>query len=453
VRTRVASAIVRFALAAVLLPFALDWRSPLLASLRPWALAGVIIVPSALVVAGILSLRLSARPMLRALDWLALLTAALALVFALTPEIRFHLLRHHVLNADAAALEKLGRHVIVGYRDLAEIRELVRRRAIAGVFISATNVRGLSAAEVGRQIAAMQEIRRDQHQPPLWIATDQEGGNIARLSPPLARPPRISEILAHNPGRTAGLSAVRQSAREQGRELAGLGVNLNFAPVVDVDHGLVNPEDWFTHIHQRAISNDPAVVAAAADAYCDGLREAGVHCTLKHFPGLGRVFADTHRGGASLDVAPHELEQTDWVPFRALMARPEAFTMLGHVTLTTIDREHPVSFSQAVVASLLRGDWHYDGVLITDDFSMDAVYRSRAGVAEAAVAAINAGVDLVLVSYDTDQYYAVMHGLLAAQRDGRLQPEALRQSDERLSRAAGTSAQPRSSARRQPGVG
>src|SRR5262249_35054657 len=162
--------------------------------------------------------------------------------------------------------------------------------------------------------------------------------------------------------------------------------------------GIVNPGDWFTHIHQRAISNDPEVVAVAAGAYCDGLNEAGVRCTLKHFPGLGRVFADTHRGAASLEAAPDELEQTDWVPFRTLMARPDAVTMLAHVTLTALDRENPVSFSRAAVAKLLRGDWHYGGLLVTDDFSMGAVYRSRDGIAEAAVAAINAGVDLVLVS-------------------------------------------------------
>jgi beta-N-acetylhexosaminidase len=299
-------------------------------------------------------------------------------------------------------------------------------------------VRGLSAADVKAQIEAMQAIRRDQHLPPLWIATDQEGGDISRLSPPLPRPPRIADILAGHADRAEGIAAVRQSAREQGRALADLGVNLNFAPVVDVDHGLTNPEDWFTHIHQRAISSDPDIVTAAAGAYCDGLREAGVHCTLKHFPGLGRVFADTHRSGASLDVSPSELEQTDWVPFRALMGQPDAFTMLGHVTLTAIDRAHPVSFSQPAVAKLLRGDWHYGGILVTDDFGMGAVYRSRDGIAEAAAAAINAGVDFVLVSFDTDQFYAVMHGLLAAERDGRLQPEALRQSDERLGRVAGS---------------
>jgi beta-N-acetylhexosaminidase len=281
----------------------------------------------------------------------------------------------------------------------------------------------------------MQEIRRDQHLPPLWIATDQEGGDITRLSPPLPRPPRISEILATHSDRTEAIASVRQSARDQGHALADLGVNLNFAPVVDVDRGLVNATDRFTRIYQRAISNDPDVVTAAAGAYCDGLSEAGVRCTLKHFPGLGRVVADTHLGGADLDVAPGELARTDWVPFRNLMPRTASFTMLSHVTVTALDRTHPASFSAPVV-KLLRRDWHYDGPLITDDFSMGAVYRSRQGLAEAGVAALNAGVDLILVSYDTDQYYMVMHALLAADRDGRLPPEVLRQSDERLSRAA-----------------
>jgi beta-N-acetylhexosaminidase len=442
VRTRLASAIVKFVAAAFLLPFALDWRSPLFASVRPSVLALLIIVPLALVVAGILAFRHSRKPMLRVLDGLALLAAAVALASTLALEARFHLTRHQVLNADPAALEKLGRHLIVGYSNLDDLHALIGRRAVAGVFLSAGNVHGLSADDVRHQIDAMQAIRRDQRLPPLWIAADQEGGDVSRLSPPLPRPPRIADILAHQPDRADGIAAVRQSAREQAHALADLGVNLNFAPVVDLDRGLVNPGDRFTRIHQRAISNDPDLVTAAAGAYCEGLSEAGVRCTLKHFPGLGRVVADTHLTGANLDVAVSELAQSDWVPFRVLMDRPDAFAMLGHVTLTALDRERPVSFSGAAVAGLLRGDWHYRGILITDDFSMGAVYRSRDGLADAAVAAINAGVDLVLVSFDTDQFYTVMHRLLAADREGRLRPEALRQSDERLSRATQTLARP-----------
>jgi beta-N-acetylhexosaminidase len=436
-RTRLVAAVLRLAIAAFLLPFALDWRSPFLMAIRPWALACLIVVPSALIVGGVAALRRHrGQPAaLQLLDAGALMLAALALASTLALEAGFRWTRQHVLDADPAAVEKLGRHLIVGYGDLDEIRALIDRGAVAGVFITARNVQGMSAADVKRLIAAMQDIRRGRHLAPLWIATDQEGGDVSRLSPPLARPPSIAEIVARHSDRAERLAAVREFAVEQGRALADLGVNLNFAPVIDLDHGLVNPDDRLTRIHQRAISSDAGVVADAAGAYCDGLREAGVRCTLKHFPGLGRVFADTHRGSANLDVAESELERTDWVPFRALMGRDDAVTMLSHVTLTALDRDHPVSFSRPIVAGLLRGAWRHDGILITDDFSMGAVYRSRDGVAGAGVEAVNAGVDLILVSYDTDQYYAAMQALLAADRDGTLQAQALQQSERRLSRA------------------
>jgi beta-N-acetylhexosaminidase len=234
VRARIASAIIRLAIAASVLPFALDWRSPLLASVRPAALACLILVSLALIAAGILAIRRRAEHILpRALEGLALLLAVVAFVSTAALELRFHLLRNEVFTAEASAIEKIGRHLIVGYENLDEVHALIRRRAIAGVFISAGNVRGLSAADVRRRIDAMQAIRRDQHLPPLWIATDQEGGDIARLSPPLPRPPRISEILAQHADRAGAIAAVRQSAREQGRALADLGINLNFAPVVE----------------------------------------------------------------------------------------------------------------------------------------------------------------------------------------------------------------------------
>src|SRR5262249_26633459 len=144
----------------------------------------------------------------------------------------------------------------------------------------------------------------------------------------LPRPPSLAEVAAAHASRVARIDAVRQFALQQGRELAGLGVNLNFAPVVDVDHGIINPADRYTQVHQRAISSDPAIVTDVAGAYCAGLAEAGVRCTLKHFPGLGRVFDDTHAGTAELTAQPDELEQSDWIPFRALIGNVNTFTML-----------------------------------------------------------------------------------------------------------------------------
>ena len=136
---------------------------------------------------------------------------------------------------------------------------------------------------------------------------------------------------------------MREFARTQGRELANVGVNINFAPVVDLNYKLINPNDWYTRIFERAISDDPAVVAQVAAWYCSELEKAGVRWTLKHFPGLGRAFEDTHLRDASLTASMAELGDTDWVPFRALMRDSRVFTMLGHMRLTALDKERPVS--------------------------------------------------------------------------------------------------------------
>ena len=286
-------------------------------------------------------------------------------------------------------------------------------------------------------IANLQETRRTQGLPPLWIATDQEGGPVSRLSPPLARMPALAEIVAIHRDAAERLLAVRQYAGRQGRELAALGVNLNFAPVVDLNHGVVNPDDKTSRISTRAISNDPAVVTEVAELYCATLKMTGVHCTLKHFPGLGRVYEDTHKLAADLATSSQELEATDWLPFRQLKEDSAAFTMLGHARLTAIDAERPASFSNAVVKGLLRETWGHKGILITDDFSMGAVMLSREGPAGGAIAALNAGVDLILISYDPDQYFPVMYALLQADREGRLRAESLEASKARLRKAAG----------------
>ncbi|MBI5251737.1 MAG: glycoside hydrolase family 3 protein [Desulfomonile tiedjei] len=430
-------AVLKLSVASALAFLALDWRSPFLAVIRPWALLGFIALPLALIVAERWALRTS-RPrgcVLRVLSALTLILAVLALATTLTLEARFHWVRHQVIHADPDRLERLGRHLIVGYRDLAEVRELVKLRAIAGIFISTRNVLGKSADEVRQEIRSLQNQRKEQGLLSLWIATDQEGGVVSRLSPPLTRLPPISEIVQRYSDISQREQAVREFAGTQGRELAEVGVNLNFAPVVDLNFQVINSNDRFTRIFQRAISGDPGVVTQVAAWYCATLEEAGVRSTLKHFPGLGRVFEDTHLNHANLTTSIDELTKTDWVPFRVLMHQSGAFTMLGHVRLTAIDSERPVSISPPVIAGVLRRDWKHDGVLITDDFSMLAVFRSSAGIDNGSIDALNAGVDVILVSWDSDQYYRVMYALLNADRQGTVDREILQRSDKRLERA------------------
>src|SRR6185295_17646921 len=391
----------------------------------------LIAVRAALIALALRARRRSTSRLRRGLALAILVLAAAALAVVVVLEGRFHWTRRAVLSAEPERLAKLGRHLVVGYRNPAEIDELLARRAIAGVFITARNVEGLSADAIARQVAAWQTIRREQGLPPLWIATDQEGGAVSRLSPPLPHQPPLATVVTGD----AGPEAATAYARLQGRALAAVGVNLNFAPVVDLNHHRVDPGDQYTRVYLRAISGDPQVVAEVAGRYCRGLAEAGVRCTLKHFPGLGRAVGDTHLQSVDLPAPVSELAQSDWIPFRTVM-NEAGMVMLGHVRFTALDAQRPASFSQAVVADLLRTGWGYDGVLITDDFSMRAVYASADGLAEAGVRALNAGVDLILVSYDAPQYFTVMHALLRADRAGRLSAPALAASQRRLDRAA-----------------
>lgn len=424
---------IRLAIAAALLWFALDWRSPVLSAIRPGALSGLVVLPICLIAVDVWTVRPAQRTpaIARAMSVLNMMLAALALTSTLALEARFQWIRHEVLGADPEQLHRLGRHLIVGYRTLDDALDLAARGAIAGVYVGAHNVGDHDVADIRRQIAQLQDVRRRQKLPLLWIATDQEGGPVSRLSPPLRRLPAIGEIAAQQPDAAGRREAIQHYAGQQARDLADLGVNLNLAPVVDLNQRVINPNDHYTRIYQRAISSDPQVVTEVAAAYCESLRAAGVVCTLKHFPGLGRVREDTHQESADLVTSVDELTASDWIPFRSQM-RGTAFTMLGHARLVAIDREHPVSISRAVVGGLLRGDWKHDGVLITDDFCMAAVYRSGDGITGGSIEALNAGVDLILVSWDPDQYYPIMLALLAAGRDGRLQQDAVERSDQRL---------------------
>jgi beta-N-acetylhexosaminidase len=241
----------------------------------------------------------------------------------------------------------------------------------------------------------------------------------------------------------ATLASLRPDTRAQkaeefgrihGQELAALGITTNFAPVLDL-----RPEtkrtrfDFNTLIGQRAISGDPAEVAGVALPYVRGLEASSVGATVKHFPGLGRVRGDTHHFNADLDTPLDELEASDWRPFRDVLAGSRAQLMIGHVTLTAADPDRPASHSKRVVDGIIRQKWNYQGVVITDDLVMGAIYQHN--VCTAVVEAINAGVDLLLVAYDGAQFYRVFACASAGLKQGKLDSVMLRDSEARLKQA------------------
>ena len=347
-------------------------------------------------------------------------------LFALTAcrELEYRQMRDAVLEA-GPAMQAVGAHLVAGYTDLDELRPLAAKGLIGGIYLARRNVRGRDLAAVAADIAELQAIRRRAELPPLIVTADQEGGAVSHLSPLLeALPPLADFVNNRDPA-----SDARAYGERQGRGLANLGVNLNFGPVVDLRPANKPSPERLSNIAARAIASDPQQVADIAGAYLEGLNSVGVRGTLKHFPGLGRVRTDTHLRPAHLTASADDLA-ADWQPFRQLAGHPAAAIMLGHVTLTSLDAEHAASHSPAIVDGLLRQAWGYDGLLITDDLNMGAVYRQ--GIGRVAGEALAAGVDLVLVSYDPRQVYRALVGAAEALAEQRIAPARLAESDRRL---------------------
>jgi beta-N-acetylhexosaminidase len=306
-------------------------------------------------------------------------------------------------------MPEVGRHLMIGWLGLEETRSLAAKNAIAGVFLTHRDFpEGASIADIRNIVDQLQAARRQAGLPALWIATDQEGGPVEKLSPPLPRQPPLARQIA-GLDRDGIIFQVRKYADEQGRFLADAGINMNFAPVVDL---MPNREpgalDLHSRIARRALSADPEIVLLAAQTYVTTMEKYGVRSILKHFPGLGSVPEDTHHFVASLDVPADELASRDWLPFRNVTSTTSAGIMLGHVKLTALDPDNPASCSRAIVHDLLRKQWNSNATLVTDDFSMTPIFHGKGGITVAAEKSMNAGIDIILLSYDAEAVYDLL---------------------------------------------
>ena len=395
-------------------------REPYLHSHRPLdvALFVVLALPAAALLA-------------RARDWgFGVLICGAALWVGIC-EARFWWAWYEVRSAPRAQVESLAAHLMVGFEDWEDARDVALDVGVGGLFVSAHNVRGGTASEIARRIAGLQQARREQGLPPLLVAADQEGGVVSRLSPPLPEQPPLGELVNASTSAVDLEARVRAYASEQARGLRALGISVNLAPVLDLNHGVVVDEDRYTRVYSRALSADPRIAAEVEVTYCDELERGGVRCTAKHFPGLGRVVGDTHLRDAALRTPYAELAASDWIPFRATLEKTGALLMVGHARLSAVDDQAPASLSPRVLA-IVRRDWGFDGVLISDDLTMTAARESELGLTRGPVQSLAGGMDVLLISYDPDLLWPVLAGLLRAVEAGELSLRTLDASRARI---------------------
>ncbi len=253
------------------------------------------------------------------------------------------------------------------------------------------------------------------------VATDEEGGDVTRLHTGEGSPFPGNAAL----GTVDDPALTRRVAASIGTLLAAAGVDLDLAPVVDVNSDPRNPV-----IGVRSFGSDPGLVARHTTAYVDGLQSAGVGACAKHFPGHGDTAVDSHLGLPTVDVGLDVLLARELVPFAAAVQAGTLAVMTSHVLLPALDRDRPATLSPAVLG-LLRGELGFDGLLVSDAVDMAGASAGR-GEPAAAVLALAAGCDLVCLGADKDEadHVAVLDAIVAAVKDGSL-PEA------RLAEAAG----------------
>ncbi len=331
-----------------------------------------------------------------------LLLAALGLLLAPVPQVRADTGSCQPLDDAGLVAQLVGAPVRTTVMD-DELRTMVAQHAGTAVLFG----QAVQDAEQVTALIADLDAAAPAGLPPL-VAVDEEGGRVSRLG--------RAGVTVHLPSareQAAGGTAqqVREGAATLGRQMADLGVDLDLGPVLDVTGAAPD-----TIIGDRSFSADPALAGAYARAFADGLRDGGVATTGKHFPDHGLTTTDTHTASAPVTVSRQQLRDVHLQPYRIALPALDAI-MLSHLRVDALDPTLPVSLSAPAVA-FLRAELGFDGVVMTDDLSMQAV-ADVTDQPTAAVMVVTAGADLVLIGRTADAA-GVHAALLTALQEGEL---------------------------------
>lgn len=298
-----------------------------------------------------------------------------------------------------------------------------QQKPVGGIIYMEENL--LGSEQTTKMLTDMQAIAEETTGLPAFLSVDEEGGTVTRIAKNEAfgvnDVGNMSEI-----GASGDTSKAGQAGVTLGTYLKALGFNVDFAPVADV---LTNPDN--TVIGTRSFGSDPQTVADMVSAELQGLQSQGVYGVVKHFPGHGGTAGDSHEAAVTLDKGIEDLMATELVPFERAVQDGVSFVMVGHISVpSVVGDDTPASLSQMMVSSVLREQLGYDGIVITDALNMGAVTGNYSSD-QAAVLAVNAGVDMLLMPQDYETAY---NGLLAAVQEGTISEERIDESVVRIVR-------------------
>lgn len=300
-------------------------------------------------------------------------------------------------------------------------KQAINKTPVGGFVYFSDNLQ--SEQQVQDMLRNVQKYSEDRIGLPAFLSVDEEGGTVARVASTgrfdVTDVGDMAKI-----GASGDVQQARQAGETIGSYLSELGFNLDFAPDADV---LTNPDN--TVVKKRSFGSDPCVVSDMSLAVAQGLAQHQVYSVYKHFPGHGATAGDTHQGYAYTDKTLDELKQSELIPFENAIQNNAAFIMAAHISAPRVTGDDtPASLSKTMITDILRGQMGYDGIVVTDAMNMGAVTEQYTS-AQAAVKALQAGADLVLMPEDFQEAY---QGVLDAVKDGTLTEQRINESVTRI---------------------
>lgn len=297
----------------------------------------------------------------------------------------------------------------------------LEQRPVGGIIYFSKNL--ISTEQTKEMLFNIQQYAKEIEGIPLFLCIDEEGGRVSRIANHQAFD--VENVGAM--GNVIDVEEAYECGAVIGRYLHELGFNVDFAPDADV---ITNSKNKV--IGDRSFGSDPEIVTTFAVAYSKGLQDNEVFSTFKHFPGHGATEADTHEGYAYTNRTYEELKESELKPFAEAQKQGVDMIMAAHISVPKIVGDHtPCSLSYQMITEVLREDLQYEGIVITDALNMGAIIQKYSS-AEAAVEAVNAGVDLLLMPENLDQAYA---GIYSAVQNGALKEMQIDQSVRRILKA------------------
>lgn len=295
-------------------------------------------------------------------------------------------------------------------------RSSLEQYPVGGLIYFAQNLESMSQAQT--MLSDAKNIGQELGMIPMFYAVDEEGGTVARCAQTIG----TTSFQSMYDYKDMGTDTAYSNALTIASDIAGVGFNLDFAPVADTWSNSAN-----TVIGRRAYSDDFAQTAELVSSAVRGFSDGGVYCTLKHFPGHGDTAEDSHYGTATSYKSIQELEQNEYLAFQSGIEAGADMVMMGHMTMANVDGL-PASISETMITDELRGKLGYDGVVVTDALGMGAV-ANMYGSADLAVRVLQAGGDILLMPAD---FYSAVQGVEDAVASGTLTEERINESVRRI---------------------